>query len=328
MANLAVMIGVGDGSDTTPIATLDYATTTNGIAVYLDGVRQLAGTDFNVTAQTTLTFTTAPANSVGIDVYFLGLELSIPTPADATVTAAKLASNAVTTAKIIANAVDETKLKDALIADFTEVTVAAGDSILLGDATDCGNTKRDTVQGILDLAGAGFVLISKITSAATAWDFDDLDFTTYSQFVFYFEAVYPSTTGSIMEVLQSDDGGSSYHNSYRYANGGGYQYGASVDTGSASDTVIAITANAVQEAAHAGMVGHLTLHARASTANIGMTWNTGYKDDTSTDWEAVVGSGAQDTAGSDSGGWNSIRFQNSAGTNLNGAIYCYGVKRT
>jgi hypothetical protein len=50
------------------------------------------------------------------------------------------------------NTVDETKLKDALIADFTEVVVTASDSILLGDATDSGNTKRDTVQGILDLA--------------------------------------------------------------------------------------------------------------------------------------------------------------------------------
>ena len=30
--------------------------------------------------------------------------------------------------------------------------MTASDSILLGDATDSGNTKRDTVQGILDLA--------------------------------------------------------------------------------------------------------------------------------------------------------------------------------
>jgi len=95
VANLAVQSGTGDGSDTTPIATLDYATTTNGIAVYLDGVRQLAGTDYNVTSQTTLTFTTAPANGVGIDVYFLGLELSIPTPGDDTVTGAKIVDNAI-----------------------------------------------------------------------------------------------------------------------------------------------------------------------------------------------------------------------------------------
>mgnify|MGYP003667196603 CR=1 FL=1 len=100
VANLAVQSGTGDGSDTTPIATLDYATVTNGIAVYLDGVRQLAGTDFNVTAQTTLTFTTAPANLVGVDVYFLGLELSLPTPADGTVATAKIVDDAVTLAKM------------------------------------------------------------------------------------------------------------------------------------------------------------------------------------------------------------------------------------
>jgi len=63
--------------------------------------------------------------------------------------------DSVSTVKVQNNAIDETKLKDALVADFTEVTVVAGDSILLGDASDSGNTKRDTVQGILDLAGGG-----------------------------------------------------------------------------------------------------------------------------------------------------------------------------
>jgi hypothetical protein len=79
-------------------------------------------------------------------------------PPDLSVTTAKIVDVNVTTAKIAANAVDETKLKDALVADFTEVTVAAGDSILLGDVNDSGNTKRDTVQGILDLVGGGKVL--------------------------------------------------------------------------------------------------------------------------------------------------------------------------
>ena len=54
--------------------------------------------------------------------------------------------DSVSTVKVQNNAIDETKLKDALVADFTEVTVVAGDSILLGDASDSGNTKRDTVQ--------------------------------------------------------------------------------------------------------------------------------------------------------------------------------------
>ena len=76
---------------------------------------------------------------------------------------------AVTLAKIANNAVDETKLKDALIGDFTEVTAAAGDSILLGDADDSGNTKRDTVQGILDLASGGsFTFLSTVVASTDA----------------------------------------------------------------------------------------------------------------------------------------------------------------
>ena len=98
--NLAVQSGTGDGSDTTPIATLDYSVgSSNSIGVYLDGVRQLAGTDFTASG-TVLTFTTAPANGVGVDVYFLGLELSIPTPADASVSTAKIIDDAVTLAKM------------------------------------------------------------------------------------------------------------------------------------------------------------------------------------------------------------------------------------
>ena len=129
--NLAVQTGTGDGSDTTPIAALNYSVgSSESLAIYLDGVKQAVST--YTASGTTLTFTTAPPNGVGIEVVFLALSISLPTPGDGTV--------------------DETKLKDALVADFTEVVVTASDSILLGDATDSGNTKRDTVQGILDLA--------------------------------------------------------------------------------------------------------------------------------------------------------------------------------
>ena len=131
--NLAVQSGTGDGSDTTPIATLDYSVgSSNSIGVYLDGVRQLAGTDFTASG-TVLTFTTAPANLVGIDVYFLGLELSIPTPADATVAKAKITTT--------------------LINEHVDTVITAADSILFADATDSNANKKDTVQGILDLAG-------------------------------------------------------------------------------------------------------------------------------------------------------------------------------
>ena len=70
--------------------------------------------------------------------------------ASAAIAQSKLAS--IVTADITTNQIDETLMKDAFVADFTEVTVATGDSLIFGDADGSGNTKRDTVQGVLDLA--------------------------------------------------------------------------------------------------------------------------------------------------------------------------------
>jgi len=72
------------------------------------------------------------------------------------------------TAHIAANQIDGTLTKDALIADYSDVTITAADLIMYGDATDSNNTKRDTVQGILDLASGGRTLISTQTVALAA----------------------------------------------------------------------------------------------------------------------------------------------------------------
>jgi hypothetical protein len=106
--NLAVQEGVGDGSDVTPIATLDYTVPTSAsIMVTLDGVTQVPGVGKDFTASgTTLTFSTAPANLVKILVYFLGRSLDIGTPADNTVTNAKMANNSVDSAELVAGSVD------------------------------------------------------------------------------------------------------------------------------------------------------------------------------------------------------------------------------
>jgi hypothetical protein len=70
--NLAVQTGTGDGADTTPIATLDYSVgSSESLAIYLDGVKQAVST--YTASGTTLTFTTAPPNGVGIEVVFLGI---------------------------------------------------------------------------------------------------------------------------------------------------------------------------------------------------------------------------------------------------------------
>ena len=97
--------GVGNGS-TTPIATLDYTVpTSSSIMVTLDGVTQVPTTDYTAVG-TTLTFTSTVANPIAILVYFLGRSLDIGTPADNTVTNAKMANNAIDSAELVAGSVD------------------------------------------------------------------------------------------------------------------------------------------------------------------------------------------------------------------------------
>ena len=108
--NLSTQAGTGDGSDVTPIATLDYTVASSAsIGVYLDGVRQVAGTDY-VANGTTLTFTTAPPEFVKIEVVFFGLSVDIGTPGDNTVTNAKMADNAIDSAQLATGSVDLTHL--------------------------------------------------------------------------------------------------------------------------------------------------------------------------------------------------------------------------
>jgi hypothetical protein len=125
------------------------------------------------------------------------------------ITTAKIAASAVTTAKIAANNIDSTLTKDALIADYTEVTAATGDSLLLGDVNDSGNTKRDTVQGILDLvpAAGGFTLATpQATTSGSNVTFGSIP-TGTTMIVVMFNGVSCSSTDDDLDVTIGDAGG-------------------------------------------------------------------------------------------------------------------------
>jgi len=81
----------------------------NSIIVSLGGVVQNPGTDYVVSAST-ITFTTAPANGLSFFGLVLGQGVDAVEPADASVTASKLATNSVETAKIADQAVTLAKL--------------------------------------------------------------------------------------------------------------------------------------------------------------------------------------------------------------------------
>ena len=108
--NIASQTGTGDGSDTTPIAALTYSVpTSSSIIVTLDGVTQVPTTDYTAVG-TTLTFTSTVASPIAILVVFLGRSLDIGTPADGTVDASKLTTDAVTNIKMANNSVDSAEL--------------------------------------------------------------------------------------------------------------------------------------------------------------------------------------------------------------------------
>ena len=81
----------------------------NAIIVSLGGVVQNPGTDYTIAAST-ITFTTAPANGLSFFGLVLGQGVDAVEPADASVTASKLATNSVETAKIADQAVTLAKL--------------------------------------------------------------------------------------------------------------------------------------------------------------------------------------------------------------------------
>ena len=71
--------------------------------------------------------------------------------ATAAVTNTHIKAAAVGNTEIAANAVDSAHTKDSYIPGYTEVVMEANDSLIFADNTDSNNTKRDTVQGLLDL---------------------------------------------------------------------------------------------------------------------------------------------------------------------------------
>ena len=231
--NLSVDVFTGNASTT--VFTLTYSVgSSNSIGVYLDGVRQLGGTDFTASG-TALTFTTAPANSVGIDVYFLGLELSIPTPADSSVTAAKLASNAVTSVKIIDDAVTLAKMAPGTDGNIISYD-ASGNPVAIATGND-GQVLTSTGAGsppaFEALPSAGVTLGTAVaTTSGTSIDFTGIPSGTKRIILSVDQiSIASGTSGPIVQL--GDSGGfetSGYLGSAFFLGSAGIQQ-ASITTG-------------------------------------------------------------------------------------------------
>jgi hypothetical protein len=96
-----VQVQTDSGNASTTGFTLDVASTTNAVAAYISGVRQLAGTDYSVSG-TTITFTTAPPTGTNNIMYVYTKAAIINTPADNSVTSAKIVDGTIVTADLAA----------------------------------------------------------------------------------------------------------------------------------------------------------------------------------------------------------------------------------
>ncbi len=256
------------------------------------------------------------------------------------VTGAKIADDAldsehytdgsIDTAHIAANAIDGTLTKDALIADYSDVTITASDLIMYGDATDSNNTKRDTVQGILDLAGgADIVKISTttISSGVSEVDFTSLDNSTYRIHIFYLVDIMNSAQAYMhMQMISSSS--TVLTSGYRWARKG-------LNNSSTSSTGVS-----VQNYAH-GADGEFELSystwgsADNSFNAVVHVFNPGEAIETKVTWSSVNGLYADSTIDVIHGGGftqgnatnhTGVRFKSSSGDLDDGFILHYGVK--
>ena len=163
------------------------------------------------------------------------------------------AAGSIDTAHIATNQIDGTLTKDALIADYSDVTITAADLIMYGDATDSNNTKRDTVQGILDLAGGGgLVHLGGVDASSDATiDLESMiDNSKYDVHLVTISGYNGDTNGSGCIMFCSTDNGSNYDT------GTVYQMAGHAMDDSSSDGVVA-------DASHSGIEWHLGRTLRA-----------------------------------------------------------------
>ena len=93
----------------------------NSIIAYLDGIIQPPTAYALLTSPDKIQFTTAPPSGAVVRILHLGFQSTVGTPADGSITNAKLAANAVTTGKIAAGAVGTTDIADDAITE-TQIT--------------------------------------------------------------------------------------------------------------------------------------------------------------------------------------------------------------
>lgn len=132
----------------------------------------------------------------------------------------------------------------------TAGTVAAGDTFCFSDVDDSGNTKQDTVQGLLDLVDADNITegTEQATTSGTAFDYTSIPSGTKRIVISFYET---STDGTDDFLVQIGDSGGLETTGYDSST-------ASIRNGATSN-VFSSTSGFICHDDSAGTGGHLIL---------------------------------------------------------------------
>lgn len=335
----------GDGAETA--FTLSSApSSVEFVEVFISGVRQVPTTDYTV-ASTTLTFTTPPALGTDNIMVRMVSAISAFTPADNSVSTAKIQDGAVTYAKIqdvsatkralgrnTAGAGDAEEVTATQILDWLG-TAAQGD-LLYRNATDWVFLPKGTANQVLKMnSGAtapewatqsttGAWELASTTSVTAVGSIDfDLQEDVYCEWKFVGDNVIPVTDNSSLLFRMGYSNGSTFDTS----NYTSTQIGRGVT--STNNTIVGCTGASEGVGTAAGETASfvLTISGISSSNAGGFAWKfeSSWKD-AAGDARALIGYGYYDTVNARL--WDAIRFLWSSGNfEAAGTIKMYALKR-
>lgn len=217
---------------------------------------------------------------------------------------------------------------DSITTSFTEDVITAADSVIFSDASDSGNTKRDTVQGILDLVSSsgGLVYLGSATASGSAdLKLEGLISSTYNDYYIEINDLLVATNGTSILLQTSDDAGpytydtTGYYNvtsmfdsnATAYANA----YAAGTDTG-------IVLADAIGNVAPRTLTCKIKM-SRTGTSGFRFMFESGYLDNngyiTFRRGYGYLGSGSATTA---------VRIIAGSGNLTSGMVVLNGVKKS
>ncbi len=217
---------------------------------------------------------------------------------------------------------------DDITTDFTEDVVAVGDSIIFSDVSDSGATKRDTVQGLVDLTAAGLTLLSTATASASATvDFTSGIDSTYDHYTIEVIDVVPATDGDLLWMRTAPDTTPTIDSAATDYDSGGYTNvidgsPAVVSTGSEDNAEIAITGN-IGNVTNEGANATIVIYNPAGTALYKLISFQSVFTNSSNNLQIMHGAGRR----TDVAVVASIRFLMSTGNITSGEFKLYGVKK-